>query len=304
MQLEISAIGRIAQQVFSGVNRATIWGVTSRGVFLHIPSGWMVFLSGENCHGPLTVNLGGNVKPLLSLVPGSSVAIHDSHLSFQNLGIDLHFENAIPWEPPALPGSALARAARQNRLFSTIQAVSKDSPLNARKGLLREVLVTLKEWGAMEVKDERSSQFFSHPELFRLILALNRDEPAALGEALAPFIGRGSGLTPSGDDLLVGLLLTLNRWGLQLYPTLELRIQMLNRAAIKASHLKTTLLSANLIECAALGQADERLIAALDGLIAGVGDANACASCLLDWGSSSGSDALAGITLALMAINP
>jgi hypothetical protein len=168
---------------------------------------------------------------------------------------------------------------------------------------LREVLITLKELGSAQLEGGIPEKPFTHPEIVQLIQALNRDEPAALGDALMPFIGRGNGLTPSGDDLLTGLLLMLNRWGAALYPGLEIRIQTLNRAAIRASHQKTTLLSANLIECAALGQADERLVTALDGIITGQPEPSACANSLLAWGNSSGSDALAGITLAVMAIH-
>lgn len=299
MILKVATIGRLAQQVFSGVSEATVWGLTSRGVFLHLPSGWMVFLSEENCRGPLTLSIAGDLQPLLSLVPGTRIDVQNNHLSFKNLGLNVHFYEAVPWEPPALPGEVQPIDKRRQCLFSVIQHVLRHSTGN----LLRALLITMKEMQAFPNVAKCNLSSCSHPEFARLIQVLNQDEPVAFGEALSPFVGRGGGLTPAGDDLLSGLLLALNRWGGVLYPKLELRIQSFSRAAIRLAHQKTTLLSANLIECSALGQADERLVTALDGIVTGKPEPATCANGLLAWGSSSGSDALAGITLALLAIS-
>jgi hypothetical protein len=102
-------------------------------------------------------------------------------------------------------------------------------------------------------------------------------------EAVNLLLGRGEGLTPAGDDLLLGWLLSLNRWREALVPDLDL--QPLNQAILTAAFEKTTTISANLLECAAEGEGDERLINVLDAVICvGVQHADP----LLSWGSSSG----------------
>ena len=63
------------------------------------------------------------------------------------------------------------------------------------------------------------------------------------------------------------------------------------------ARIQTTHLSANLIECAIQGQADQRLMNALDGLMT-TENALAWIDGLLTWGNSSGMDALAGMILA------
>jgi hypothetical protein len=68
---------------------------------------------------------------------------------------------------------------------------------------------------------------------------------------------------------------------------------------ISKARQTTTSISANLLECATLGQGDERLIAALDGIINGSLSPQDCASNFLALGASSGVDALVGITSAL-----
>jgi hypothetical protein len=92
---------------------------------------------------------------------------------------------------------------------------------------------------------------------------------------------------------VLGLLLMLNRW------QAEHDWSELNRAVIAAAYQKTTTISANLIECAAAGQADERLIAVVEGIAAGSTAWETCVEHVLGWGSSSGIDALVGMTIAL-----
>jgi hypothetical protein len=58
-------------------------------------------------------------------------------------------------------------------------------------------------------------------------------------------------------------------------------------------------LSANLIECATLGLADERLIEALDWLVSGRDQEATHIDELLNWGSSSGMDVFVGYVVAL-----
>jgi hypothetical protein len=92
-------------------------------------------------------------------------------------------------------------------------------------------------------------------------------------------------------------LLTLHRWGKNLLPGIEL--QEFNRSVVQTARQKTTALSANLIECAANGDANERLIQAFDGIMTGVPGPEKCARLLLSWGNSSGGDALTGMVLAI-----
>jgi hypothetical protein len=121
-----------------------------------------------------------------------------------------------------------------------------------------------------------------------------------MADQMASLLGLGDGLTPAGDDLILGLLLILNRWGGVLAPGFDVR--PLNRAAIDQARQKTTALSQSLIACAALGQADERLLLALDGIMTDQTDPPACAAQLAGWGSSSGAAALAGMGVGLSAM--
>jgi hypothetical protein len=110
-------------------------------------------------------------------------------------------------------------------------------------------------------------------------------------------MGAGPGLTPLGDDLILGILLAMNRGKLSFYP--EGFLDQLNQSTIDLALDKTTRLSFSLLVCASDGSADERLIKVLDGLLAGAMIKDQDLTQLLEWGSTSGFAVLAGMILAL-----
>ncbi|MBI5348552.1 MAG: DUF2877 domain-containing protein [Chloroflexi bacterium] len=107
-------------------------------------------------------------------------------------------------------------------------------------------------------------------------------------QSLISNLGLGPGLTPSGDDVVIGFLLTLNRYGHYAH----------NDLFIQESKRRTTTLSANLIECAAQGLADERLIRLIDCIFTGDKNDRALDE-MLGWGESSGFNVLKGMALAI-----
>jgi len=118
-------------------------------------------------------------------------------------------------------------------------------------------------------------------------------------------------LTPLGDDFLLGVLLTLNRWGQLLSPhqsDIQMRdtgsppsnlVNNLNQIIMENTRLKTTQVSASLLACAVEGAADERLLKVLDGLCSGTEVTQNEMRNLLRWGNSSGIAVLAGMMAVL-----
>jgi hypothetical protein len=119
---------------------------------------------------------------------------------------------------------------------------------------------------------------------------------AELQEALKTVVGSGGGLTPQGDDFLCGFLLTDYYFRDILYPQLDLSKTIKN--AIEYSRQATTCLSWNLMQCAAEGSADERIMNCIDWLASDHPESNLpyVIEELLTYGSSSGLETLAGMT--------
>ncbi|MBL6962162.1 MAG: DUF2877 domain-containing protein, partial [Anaerolineales bacterium] len=122
-----------------------------------------------------------------------------------------------------------------------------------------------------------------------------------LSQTIQSFLGLGGGLTPSGDDFVIGLLLSINRWSTIFHQIKNLAT--FNKEIVEAAYKHTTTLSANLIECAALGSADERLIQAVDHLATGKYNRDEVIPGLLSWGNSSGVDALVGMMTAFLPLD-
>ncbi len=285
----ITHIGLIARELLSEEREAAVMGVTSRGLFLHLLQGWVVFITSENYRGPLTLNLQGDQAALRDVKVHSPVVLTSDRIDFLTANLTIPLANASIWQAPVPPTNRLPTEKRKACLVDITHRVlarGKSSDI----GALLPALIDPKE----AVIDPEDPLF---QLLQRVLRSLENSELPALVDAIQALLGLGSGLTPSGDDLTLGLLLALNRWGHVLAPSLD--TLGLNRRILPQAYQKTTTLSANLIECACRGQANERLIIALDGLVTGAPEATTCADTLADWGNTSGLDALAGMAMVI-----
>jgi len=295
VQLKATLIGAAARRVMVGNPTVTTAGVTSRGVFLRRDERWVVFLSPEAYHGPLTLNLIGNPVLLQRLAPGEPAMLTDAGIVFPAHDMEVLTQDALAWQAPALPRAQLPAGRIRTRLREAVeQLITLEPNPVTLPGLLPDLrLLTARP----PVTGGVGGPFLSI--LKRLSRALYEAQPLAVGTTLQECLGRGSGLTPSGDDLALGFLLALHRWGSALGLRAEVGVFQVD--LLREAERQTTSLAANLIACAAEGQADERLVVALDGLVTGSLDVAACAAHLRSWGSSSGIDALAGMATVLLA---
>jgi len=290
-EILIREIGVVARQQLSGIQRAAILGVTSRGVFLKLESGWVIFISRETFRGPLTLNLVGDATGLMRLDNGQPATITSGGIFFPRSGLVINYAQAREWEAAVPAEASLPQGQHQERLFQVCRLA-----LARRQGSLLSALLPI----LLGIESAPSSMDNSPlPLLQHLEKSLGERQAAAIVAGIDALLGLGSGLTPAGDDLAAGLLLSLVRWGHLLAPGLDGRA--LGREVMRLAYRKTTTLAANLIECAAQGQANERLLISLDGMMTGQTDPVTCARYLADWGHTSGLDALLGMALVLIA---
>ncbi len=127
--------------------------------------------------------------------------------------------------------------------------------------------------------------------------SLKTGSTSKLGWEIEKLLGAGPGLTPLGDDLILGILLAINRGTKPGFPGEYL--EQLNQTTIELALDKTTRLSFSLLVCGSDGSADERLINVLDNLLAGKDLKDGDLSQMLAWGSTSGFAVLAGMIMVL-----
>jgi len=267
-------------------------GQTSRGCFLQTKTkyAWTVFLSEETYRGPLTINLPAGAITPIQQATAHTIPLFQNILHFSDK-VQLSLQNAPHWRTASPVDPARHFAARQKTIAEVIRSIQQRKAKKELAGILPDLLPML---AVSSLPYSTSGQFTE--KLSALITALQSSEPRVLLDRLAAFLGQGSGLTPSGDDFLLGFFLTLNRWEGHI-PFAESARPLGQQIAEKARD-QTTDLSANLIECAIHGEADQRLIKALDGLMTIDKPDPEWLDGLLNWGNSSGLDAFAGMILA------
>jgi hypothetical protein len=289
-----SGLGCLAFECIQPESEGFIFGVVSRGIFIQTSTKWLLFISNEPYPGPLTINVPGIRNPGIPLDSGMQVRIASGILAFPEADLVITTQNLTPWQPKSPQPPVLSGSERQKKLLTGSRVITSTNQ-HAGLSLLLPLLVQMP--GAEQVVID---QF---PSWYKIILNLAQDGAGIQSPSvLFHLLGAGQGLTPSGDDFVMGVLLAFNRW--QQFLPIPQDLGQFNRQLISAAYKKTTTLSANLIECAARGLADLRLINALDWLVSGGEPGEQAIDELLTWGHSSGSDAFVGFAVALSRRNP
>lgn len=287
------SIGSVALEALSKDQDALVFGKTSKGVYIKTASRWLVFLSFDHFRGPLTITFREANPVFQNASPGKSIKVISQRLAFRHPDTLITLQDSEVWQPqPARtpPGNDAERHARLVWFTQEALLVKKEVGLSY---LLGSVLGLPLERGANQEEGR-----IDWPGIQGLQKHLRNGEVDPAARLLANLLGCGPGLTPSGDDFCTGFLLTLNRWQNSGWTAADLGD--LNGRVVGAAYAKTTTLSANLIECATFGLSNERLINALDWLVTGAARESEVVLPLLDWGHSSGVDALTGMAVALM----
>lgn len=121
-------------------------------------------------------------------------------------------------------------------------------------------------------------------------------------DAAEGLVGLGPGLTPSGDDILSGLLVSLRHLGLAAGAERAVQLAGWLAAAVTFdARTRTTPISATLLHCAARGEASAEVLAVLRG-IAGRQALEPALNRLLRIGHTSGADLAWGLLIGLSAV--
>ena len=283
-----SGIGSKACDLILLKSKGVIFGAISRGLFIKTDTRWMIFISYEPYPGPLTINVPAVREAGIVLEPGEQVDIASGRLTLKD-ELVITTKHLTAWQPGPIGLADFPSSGLQRRLAAASELVTRSGKSNGLPALLPY-------WMPIQGQARKGTEHMPH--WYEIILNLVRNtnviqSPASLIELL----GTGPGLTPSGDDFTIGFLLTLNRWQHVLPASIDL--DKFNQQVVSAAYQNTTTLSANLIECAAQGLADLRLVNALDWLVSGKQDNLQAIDDLLSWGNSSGGDAFVGFVAAL-----
>jgi len=290
--LLITHLGYKAERVINRISNGSVFGKSSRGIYIQPPDDLTLYISFGNYRGPLTLNLSASSILLDQIKPGDPVKLGKSEIHFNDLDLQISLRGAEIWKNDTKP---IINYLNQDQLENVICQAKKISDNESLFPLLEMVI------------SGDPALLPDHPGLIeRFIPVLNVVWDGSLGQggetkdvlnAIGGLMGSGPGLTPLGDDFILGILLAFNYGGETIFP--EINLGQLNHVILDAAREKTTRLSFSLLTCAVEGSADERILKILDGLIAGEEIRDQDLTRLLNWGSSSGIAVLAGMILAL-----
>jgi hypothetical protein len=279
--------GVLAQEFCRVVSRANVEAVFERCLYLRCGNKFICVGEPDIGNGPLT--LIGNIDCLLDLDlrPVWPATVCERHITIGN-SIRLTLDQAETWRPLAWPIS-LSRA----QLFDTCAALLRRAAIDAPpEGLARHV--------SGEPETHRGQPPPARIACSRIAIferwlsrALDAEAAPAIGdrEAVQGLIGLGPGLTPSGDDFLMGTLALLDAIGERHART------ALTRAIGDPMPGLTTPLSACFLRAAAAGHVGEALHRAVSSVI--TGDVDSAVAAARKIGHSSGWDMMAGIMTTL-----
>jgi hypothetical protein len=268
MRISAYSVGAFAAEILQQPALLLVQGNTSKGVFLKHPLQKILFLSREQFKGPYSILLRQSLPEIN--IEKAQWKTGDGILS---AGEDLQIEwseNNIWRAPERISASVI----KPDGLFAhevgrlAWQAGKTENPVRWLAG--------------EEISEDRWTAVYD---------TIERQNQPDLKAALIKVCGYGRGLTPSGDDFILGMTLACRR-----YPEYNTDMEWLLNGdeAFQLSN-RTTLISTNLIDAAANGQADERLISAFDGYMDASISAREVFEILSTWGNSSGLDAFCGL---------
>ena len=288
----------VAEVLLGEARELRIHSLFERALNLVTPSGELLGLVGPRAgNGPATIVLAEppNVElDRIGLTPGDPARAADGWLRIgDRLVVDL--SRARRWEPAPTPltlrpDDAMARLARAERVAGE----------SAPAGGLAPLLPYLAELGDDTPPDRPNVggvsggvSALAWAVLRALLPAWRRDDADGVHEAATRIVGLGPGLTPSGDDLLAGLLVGTARLRGAL-PT------ALGEAVLAAAWDRTTDFAVARLRHAAHGAIEEVQEHIMANLLGGAGtELDAAVRRAAGWGHTSGVDTLVGLFLAL-----
>jgi hypothetical protein len=271
----------------AGINGLRVQSIYRSVVNITTANGLLTVASPESGGLPngILVDLGPDWRTI-GLEPGMVAHASDANIGVPGAGLEIRLDAATRWSPrfPLFHQVADVASPRWRRRTAATRTIARARASAGGFGaLLREDARRDGHFGIVDV---------ARPILAELIVALETGDRSAAAEVASGLIGLGPGLTPSGDDALVGIEAALHAVDSPSAGFLAL--------ALDDVEDRTTALAATLLRHAAAGEFAERLHTLLAGLL---GSDDRTIATAIDraaaWGATSGTDCLLGVLIGL-----
>lgn len=302
-------IGSQALNILKQDLKGEIYSVHSNYSFYCLFASGQLLLFHEDIYGiiPFGIAIPGLRHFLVDkkLEKGMGVVCHDLqfYVSEINLLISLEKRETLPNRKKESNEFALEAGILSNLNIATEFLMEKGSKegLGGLLYILNDLLAGSVEGDKIKALNPFCKSCYK--QLICLFAGMAENNYQNMKKSLDGLLGLGIGLTPSMDDLLVGFLCTLCYIRKNMSYTLN-GLDTLQALVLSLSHLKTSLISATFLKCAAQGES----YTIIDNVIQTIlhssfqNDSNSSFNQLLAVGNNSGKEIFLGIILALRLI--
>jgi hypothetical protein len=288
--IHVIALGSAAKRVVAEPGDGKVLAVFGRAFYLEARAGLI-------CLGPVSLGAGplnllcANWRPG-AVAPGTPARLSSTDIRLAR-GAVFSLAGARDWRPPLPPEWYLAD------LRCGLAALARAAARRAPPDGLGRLIPALVVGGRRAAADDTDSPLLRRAAAGASALAgwLVRDVGPPPPAQASVLIGLGPGLTPSGDDLIAGVLIALR--ALLRADTAEL----LGAWALGLAATRTGTISSAHLAAAAVGEGPEPLHRALATICAGdEAGLERAVDAVAGIGHCSGWDALAGVALAGAAV--
>ena len=277
---ELVRSGTVAREFLRHATAAEVAAVFDRSLYLRSGEEFVCIGGPTIGNGPLTLIAARDLRPaLLGLRPGQPAVVSKTAITIAPVTFAL--KACELWRPGAWP-----RATSLAALKETQDLIARRAAIEAPEEGLGRAISSKRETLIARAARGRIAQFEAW-----LRDAIDADDACPLPAPVQNLIGLGPGLTPSGDDFLIGALALLAAIG-------ERKAHAsLARALREVPPGLTSPLSRAFLRAAAGGHVGEKLHQAVSSILRA--NADAAIAAVRDVGHSSGWDMMAGSTSAL-----
>ena len=293
---QIEQTGVMARTCLTPGQRGKVLAAFSKAIYLLTETDELFWITTEDM--PLHQRAALTAAPLLEPSVGASFHVEDRQLKIDP-GFILDFKQAVLWRAPRLSPDHLLEISR---LSMRLHSLFSNLDLAQARGFgvfIPQILSLARNESMKPVSALTDPTLrFAQALVLDMARACLKPDPARISEYADRLVGLGSGLTPSGDDFLGGLLFAVNILQAA-YPeskSIDLGVP------VEIYRARTHLISFTLLNDLAHGQASAPLHDVINGLLRAepLESLYPFITRLTQIGHSTGWDMLAGLLTGLL----
>lgn len=297
------SVGYKALRALSSSKKAKVEGVFEHAFYIKAGSNSLIsVIKNKNYISPTSIlikKFGDKSFKSIGVVEGMRVKFDKHTLILGDDVLTIEFGKASNWVLPPFPENSFISPTGISMNLRVLRDVIYTCP--SREGLV-PLLENVELYGPLQFFLQPQKPTFSEtarPNIDMLMRGLFGGDPHTVISRALSILGLGPGLTPSCDDFLAGLILSLNVGGNALLKDRKKQLSFYRKISAeigRAAKGKTTIYSQSLLDQARRGEGTKAVIELIHSLLTkNAGQVAATSKTVIEMGETSGADIAIGV---------